>query len=279
MSFGAGTEAGQVAQQDNAQASQQRNDAQGMYNNLSSAANGIINTGQQQQQQFSGLENQLLPQYETAAGINTNSPQTTNPYQLNSAQQTQLNTQMELINRQRQNALSASTAHAAQQGITDPNHTAAAQELINQGYNQMANDHSANFMEQARQGTLANTQNLLNFGATQAQQGTQNQLAGYGMQEGAASGVGNIAGQTQQAGNQAQQTSLQQQQMQDGITSGILGGVFKLGGAALGGAFSGGGDTAASDNNLTIPAALFYANQNPWAGADPATDTSYGDVA
>ena len=249
MCFGAGTEQAQIAGQDNAQAATMRGSADTMLNNVSAAGGQVAAAGNAQAQTYGNQLPNLINQYDQAAGINNGQPATSNAYALTPAQQQQLNSQLDAINIRQRSDAAALQAHGTAQGISDPNHYQAALQNLNESYGQMAADHTANFMEQARQGTLSSVQNLMGFDASQQQLGTQDALAGYGLQANAAAGVGDLAGQTQSAANEANQVSLGQQQQSNAIAGGLLSGAFKLGGAALGGAFSGDGtDNSGSGN-------------------------------
>ncbi len=223
----------------------------------------------------------MLPQYEGAAGINgannpggTASPtsigEATNAFALTPDEQQQLNSQIDTINQQHQAAQQAWQQAAAQRGFIDPSATAAQNEIIAQHFNQAANDHRAQFMENARQTRLNTLNNLLGFGANGQAGGVGQQEAGLGVQGGAAAGVAGLGAQAMENAGQQQNNANNLNTMANrqfgNFASLATYGLSKLFGGSGSGGSSNDSQTsgAGSDNGLTFSnGGYFNANGSP----------------
>lgn len=143
------------------------------------------------------------------------------PYSLLPYQQQQLNQGLDTINTQRETAIQNYRAQMAQHGITDPRALAATEAQIHAQYGGMANQHTTNFMEAARQAQQQAYQMLLGLATGQGNQAMSTQDA-------AAQGLLGTANSAQGGANSAGELSAQYQQMANQQINGLLGGVSQF---------------------------------------------------
>jgi len=256
MSISGDQSAGHAADAAGINAGHIRDNAAGIYDNLASVGKTNIANGQ-------GNATPMVSQYLEAAGLDQNVDQNhlKNPYSLTPAQQTQLNGHVDEYNKQRDSAIQQMRSHFQQNGITDPRYTANAEALIGSHYNDLVNQHQANFAEQARQTKQNALANLMQYYNTLQQIGT-------GQQEGAGAGTLNIANQVQGVARDYQGQQNQNDQQFAGMLSGLasLGGTLATGGIPIPNLFGGtkggssGGSTEAPFLGSSTPTYI----GNPW---------------
>lgn len=245
--YGQAQGAQQKADQGFGEAKGYRDQAGGLYNNLSQWGTGDRDAALQ-------MLNRVLGEYGTTAGVSTplgftpgaSAPTTnrttpnvpgnaaaalnrsqapgtpapaptpttpapaTDAYALTDAQQVQANTQVDQINREKQSAIEELRARYAQAGITDPRAMEAGIQQIAERYDALASQRKASFAEDAR----ANREKALG----QAIDLFTNLLhAGTSTVAGAAGGLQSVGGQAQNYGEgQSQQAA----QLLSALTSG-----------------------------------------------------------
>lgn len=247
------------SQAQSAEASGLRQNAQSGYNNAANQYGNIGNEGSNLFAQFNANSPGLVNQFKTASGLNDISDTNgySNPYGLTQAQQTLLNGQVDTINKQKQTAINNLHASLAQKGIDDPRYAASAEANINSLYGSMANQHQANFAEQARQQRQQAAQSLLGYYQGVGNAGTGLQEAGAGGQLNVSGGLGNLANGAQGASVQSNNQAQQLQQQQNAIWNNLLG----IGSFALGGGFGGGGGN--NNGGASVPMASPYETPQP----------------
>ena len=206
----------------------------------------LVQNGQQDRNTFENALPGLIQSFGATAGLNnpttySNGATTYDPYALTPAEQTQLNGHVDQITSGLNAALAHYKADMARRGITNPADTATGEALIRQTFGAQAEQHKANFAEQARtnrqQGLttlMQYLQGLGNSGNSQIAEGANQVNAGNRTYESGVSGIAGLGGAAQNGSAQSQSESVQQQQM----ANNQFGSLLNLGTFAATGGFS-----------------------------------------